>query len=54
MMKALTITAVLGTLVAIPFIFGRRKPEVVPIIASENPRQLDTNLRYDVDDFFTQ
>ncbi len=53
-MKALTITAVLGALVAIPFIFARRKPEVVPIKTSEKPQQLDTNLRYDVDDFLTQ
>ncbi len=53
-MKTFTITAVLGALVAIPFIFGHRKPKVVPIAATENPRQLDSNLRYDVDDFVTE
>lgn len=53
-MKAVAITAVLGALVAIPLIFGRRKPEALPIKANDKPRQLDANLRYDVDDFLTE
>jgi len=55
-MKFVTITAVLGALVAIPFIFGRRKPEAIPVTVQRGriPTERDTNLRYDVDDFLTE
>jgi hypothetical protein len=53
-MKTFTITAVLGALVAIPFLFGRRKSQVVPISGNEKPRQLDSDVRYDVDDFLSE
>jgi hypothetical protein len=53
-MKTVAITAVVGALVAIPFLFGRRKPEALPIRINDDPRQLNANLRYDVDDFLTE
>jgi hypothetical protein len=53
-MKIFTITAVVGALVAIPFIFGKRKAQFIPIAVNEKPRQLDINVRYDVDDFVTE
>jgi hypothetical protein len=53
-MRALAITAVLGVLVALPLLFSRRQPEVAAIKAGGNPKQVDSNLRYDVDDFLTQ
>ena len=53
-MKTVAITAVIGALVAIPLIFGRRKPELIPIRIDDKPRQLDANLRYDVDDFLSE
>ncbi len=53
-MKMLTITTIIGVLVAIPLIFARRKEATVP--AATRPRQkgTDVNLLYDVDDFITQ
>lgn len=55
-MKFVTITAVLGALVALPFIFGRRKPEPIPVAVQRGrmPTESDINLRYDVDDFLTE
>lgn len=52
-MKTVAITALVGALVALPLIFGRRKPEVLPIRINDDRRQTDANLRYDVDDFLT-
>ena len=56
-MKIVTITAVLGALVAIPFIFGRKETQVVPAtIGAQHSygSERETNLRYDVDDFLTE
>jgi hypothetical protein len=55
-MKFVTLTAMLGALVAIPFILGHRKPNVIPLPVRQgkNNRELETNLRYDVDDFLVE
>ncbi len=55
-MKALTISALIGALVAIPFMFRRRIPQVEPVKIKYGTRlrQLDENIRYDVDDFLTE
>lgn len=55
-MKHVTISAMLGVLIAIPFIFGREKPEIIPLAADakQNSNDRETNLRYDVDDFLTE
>jgi hypothetical protein len=52
-MKTFGITALLGVLVALPFILGQRKPQIVPITVKEKPR-LETDLRYDIEDFLTE
>jgi hypothetical protein len=54
-MKTFTISALLGALVAIPFIVGKRKPQVLPVAVESrnNLREVDSNLRYDIDDFLT-
>jgi len=54
-MRTFGITALLGLLVTLPLIFGRRNPAVVPIRQGEKGvRENETNLRYDVDDFLTE
>lgn len=55
-MKTVTITAIVGALVALPFIFSRRKPEAIPVTikSNNNGRDLEANLRYDVDDFLME
>lgn len=53
-MKTFTITALLGALVALPFVFSCRKPEIVPVKADNSYGDGDTNLRYDVDDFIVE
>ena len=50
-MKAFGITALIGALLAIPFILVRCKSEVARV--NGNDRLQDTNLRYDIDDFIT-
>jgi hypothetical protein len=52
-MKTLTITALLGVLVAIPLIFARRKATVVPVALRSEGRTANVNLLYDVDDLIT-
>ncbi len=52
-MKTAVITAVLGAFAAIPIIFGRKKPELLPIKSPADPKQIDVNVRYDIDDFMT-
>ena len=47
-MKTAALTAVLGIFAAIPFIFGQKKPEIMPGKMSD-PK--DVNVRYDIDDF---
>lgn len=55
-MKAVAISAFLGVLVAIPLLLSSRKGAVLSstVQPPRNPQQLDTNFRYDVDDFFTE
>jgi hypothetical protein len=55
-MRTFTISALLGALVAIPFIVGKRKPEILTVaVESRNTaREYDTNLRYDIDDFLME
>lgn len=52
-MKALTITTIIGVLVAIPLIFARRKEATVPVATRTKQKAADVNLLYDVDDFIT-
>lgn len=53
-MKTSTITAVLGALAALPFIFSRRTSDLIPVKPDRNSNEREANLRYDVDDFVTQ
>lgn len=55
-MRTFTITAILGALVAIPLVFGNRKGTSVPVPVKtkNNGWEVETNLRYDVDDFLTE
>jgi hypothetical protein len=53
-MKTLTISALLGALVALPLILGRRTPAAVPVKAVHTPGERDANVRYDVDDFLME
>jgi len=50
-MKTLTISALLATLVAIPFVWKRRPANLVPVKGQGGPVQED--LRYDIDDLLT-
>ncbi len=52
-MKTLTITTLIGVLVAIPLIFARRKHMAVPVALRPNGQAVDVNLLYDVDDLIT-
>lgn len=52
-MKTLTITTLIGVLVAIPLIFARRKATAVPVVLRSEGRTVDVNLLYDVDDLIT-
>lgn len=49
-------TALLGVLATLPLLFGRRKPDLIPVSAKPEQKFNDReeNLRYDVDDFLTQ
>lgn len=55
-MKAVAISAFLGVVVAIPLLLSSRKATVLTgsVQPPRNPQQLDSNFRYDVDDFFTE
>lgn len=50
-MKALTLTAIVGALVAIPFIVARRSHTLVPVRLTTDKRATNENLLYDVNDF---
>ena len=52
----MSITAIAGTLVAIPLLLGRRKPQVVTVATKPSylPNEHEMDLRYDVDDFLTE
>lgn len=50
-MKALTLTAIVGVLVAIPFIVARRSHTLVPVRLTTDKRATNENLLYDVNDF---
>lgn len=52
-MKTITITTLIGVLVAIPLIFARRKQRAVPIALQTDSQTVDINLLYDVDDLIT-
>lgn len=52
-MKTIAITALIGTLVAIPFLIGKKKPVPVPVEKSNRWIDSNPNLRYDVDDLLT-
>ncbi|MBI5472598.1 MAG: hypothetical protein HY961_09660 [Ignavibacteriae bacterium] len=47
-MRIIAIAAVLGAIVAMPFIFGTKKTELIPVKKSEDSKESD--LRYDVND----
>ncbi len=55
-MKLFTTTALLGMLAALPLMFGRRKPDLLPVAVKpeQKSNEREQNLRYDVDDFLTQ
>jgi hypothetical protein len=55
-MKFFTTTALLGAFATLPFLFGRRKPDLAPVSVKpeQKPNDREANLRYDVDDFMTQ
>ena len=50
-MKALTLTAIIGVLVAIPLIFARRSHTPAPVRVRSDSRERNLDLLYDVDDF---
>lgn len=55
-MKTVAITAMLGALIAIPFLMRRRNPALLPVVENgfRLPPVLDSDLRYDVSDFLTE
>ncbi len=53
-MKAMTLTAVMALLVAIPFIIGKKRLQPIQVNGENAGTELtDENLRYDIDDFLT-
>jgi hypothetical protein len=53
-MKTITFTAVMAVLVAIPFIFRKKSPQLIPFQPqTDSGTMTDEALRYAIDEFLT-
>jgi len=52
-MKTVTVSTILALLVAIPFIFVKRRMKPIELRITTGESLTDENRRYDIDDFLT-